>query len=268
MGHPWGGGSPERTGVPTRSGRLFPLTPTEMLLAAAVVAAGAAVQASVGIGLSLIAAPLLLLIDRALVPGPLLAAAVVLALLVSYRDRAAIDRPGLGWILAGRLTGTVPAVFVMTLISARSFDLIFAALVILAVLLSLVHPNLRPTRLWAGSAGVLSGFMGTISSIGGPPVALVYQHVEGARLRGTLSGMFAVGCTASIVGLAAAGLFGRAELLLACVLAPGCIVGFTLSRWTLAWVDRGAVRPAVLILSLAAATVVLVRAIVGTDAGS
>ena len=88
------------------------------------------------------------------------------------------------------------------------------------------------------------------SSIGGPPVALVYQHARGATLRGTLASYFVIGAVMSIAALAAAGLFGRADLLLSLALVPGTVIGFAASRWTVGWVDRRATRPLVLILSL------------------
>jgi uncharacterized membrane protein YfcA len=232
-----------------------------MALASLVLAVGAAVQGSVGFGLALIAAPLLLIIDRNLVPGPMLAASLVLTLLVAWRDRRSMDTRGIGWALMGRALGTVPAVLALAAVSARSFDLFFGALVMLAVALSLAHPDLRPTRGTIFTAGAVSGFMGTISSIGGPPVALVYQHEAGARLRGTLAGYFVIGCIMSIAALAGAGLFGREEWVLSAQLVPGILVGFAVSRWTLHWVDRGATRPLVLILSSASAAFVLVRAL-------
>ena len=60
-------------------------------------------QASVGIGLSLIAAPVLMLIDRALVPGPLLTSSIVLGVLMALRDRDAIDTYHLRFALLGRV---------------------------------------------------------------------------------------------------------------------------------------------------------------------
>jgi uncharacterized membrane protein YfcA len=230
-------------------------------VATAIVAAGSAVQASVGFGLALIAAPLLLLVDRSLVPGPMLAGSLVLTLLVAWRDRSGIDTGGIGWALGGRLLGTVPAAGALAAVSARSFDLFFACLVVLAVLLSVVHPNLRPTRGAVFTAGALSGFMGTISSIGGPPVALVYQHARGATLRGTLASYFVIGSVMSIAALGVAGVFGWDDLLLSLALVPGTVVGFATSRWTVEWVDRRATRPLVLILSLASALFVGLRAL-------
>ena len=48
-------------------------------------------------------------------------------------------------------------------------------------------------------AGATSGLLGTATSIGGPPMALVWQRNSGARLRGTMSGFFLIGSVMSIV---------------------------------------------------------------------
>ena len=54
-------------------------------------------------------------------------------------------------------------------------------------------------------AGATSGVLGTATSIGGPPMALVWQRSTGARLRGTMSGFFLIGSVMSIGVLALTG---------------------------------------------------------------
>ncbi|MDT8399851.1 MAG: TSUP family transporter, partial [Pseudomonadales bacterium] len=114
----------------------------EMLLAVCIVAAGTAVQAALGFGLAMIAAPLLILLNRSFVPGPLIATALVLVLWMSFRERQAIDLRNFKLALLGRSLGTPPAAWLMGSISAATFDFLFAFLVILAVAISLVscHP--------------------------------------------------------------------------------------------------------------------------------
>ena len=60
-----------------------------------IVTVAAIVQSSVGFGLGMIAAPILLLIDPNLVPAPLMMNGVVLSLMIAYRDRVGIDLMGL-----------------------------------------------------------------------------------------------------------------------------------------------------------------------------
>jgi len=228
----------------------------------AVVAVGSSVQASVGFGLGLIAAPVLLLVDSQLVPGPLMASGIVLTVLVAYRERAAIDLVGLRFAFGGRVLGTVLAAAVLTSISQRVFDFVFASLVLVAVALALSGWSVAPNRGRAAVAGAVSGFMGTLSSIGGPPMALLYQGEGGARFRGTLSGYFVLGATFSVVALSVVGRFGGDEAVLTAYLVPAILVGLFASRWLREYVDRSGVRPFVLGLSFCSAMAVLVRALV------
>jgi hypothetical protein len=57
-----------------------PLTPIKLLAACAAVTIGSTVQGSVGLGL--VAAPILALIDPMLIPGPILLCGLVLTLLM------------------------------------------------------------------------------------------------------------------------------------------------------------------------------------------
>jgi uncharacterized membrane protein YfcA len=239
----------------------IPLSPLEMAFAFAVTAIGATVQGSVGFGLGLIAAPLLLLIDPAMIPGPMLAAALVLTVLVAWRDRRAMDLHGLKFAIVGRVFGTVPAALLVSVLSRAVFDLVFGGLVLLAVGLSLVGPRVTPTPRGALAAGGLSGFMATVSSVGGPPMALLYQHADGPRLRGTLAGFFTFGATLSLISLALVGRFGAQEAVLALLLVPGVLAGYILSNRLGRNLDRAGVRPAVLGLSFVSAVVVLLHAI-------
>jgi hypothetical protein len=238
-----------------------PLTPIELLAACAVVTIGSAVQGSVGLGLGLVAAPILALIDPMLVPGPILLCGLVLTLLMSYRERRAMDIAGLKWGVVGRILGTLVAVVVLTNVPREEMTLIFGGLVLLAVALSASGLHVSPTTWTLISAGALSGFMGTASNTGGPPIALVYQHAPGARLRSTLSGFFVPGTIMSLVALVAVRRFGRYELWSALTFLPGVLIGFLLSARTLSLLDRGYTRAAVLTLSAVSGAIVIFRAL-------
>jgi uncharacterized membrane protein YfcA len=241
---------------------MFPMTPMEGLVAFVVVAIGSLVQASVGFGVALIAAPCLLLIDRALVPAPMIVAGMVLAILTAYRERKSIDPKGLGSAVLGRVVGTVPAAAAVAVMADAVFDVVFAGLVMTAAVLSAFGLRVLATGKTVFVAGAISGFMATVSSIGGPPIALVYQYSAGAEIRATLSGFFIFGSVLSLGALFVVGRVSAAELALAAVLLPGVLVGFVASNWTTSLVDRGAIRPLLLGLSFAAGAVALVRALV------
>ena len=231
----------------------------DIAIALSVVCFGAILQGSVGFGLAMVSAPVLVLIDPQFVPAPLLFGALSLTTLTAYRDREGIDLSGLHWALMGRVAGTAVGLFALTRLSGDRFILAFGVLVLISVALSVSGLRLSPTPRTLLGAGALSGFMGTTSSIGGPPMALVYQHAPGALLRGTLAGYFIVGVSISLVALAAIGRLGVQELWLALVLQPAIFVGFAVSSKAVARLDAGRTRPAVLTVAAVMALVVIVR---------
>jgi len=101
--------------------------------------------------------------------------------------------------------------------------------------------------------------MGTITSIGGPPMALLYQNEEGPRLRGTLAAFFTIGVIFSMGGLTVAGRFGWTEVKLATLLLPGIVAGFVLSAWTATRLDKRHTRAIVLVTSAVAGVLVVVK---------
>lgn len=238
----------------------LPLEAGAALAVIALVAIGSCIQASLGFGLGLIAAPLLFLVHPPLIPGPLMASSVALTLVIALREREAIDFRGLGFAFAGRIAGTLAAALVWIALPSGNFDFVFAGLVLLGVALSLSRLRVDPNPLTASVAGALSGFMGTLSSIGGPPMALLYQRASGPRIRGTLSAHFVIGAAVSLAALAAVGRYGRAEIALSIWLIPPVLAGYALSRWVRASVDRAGARPFVLGLSALAALGILYRA--------
>lgn len=240
-------------------GLAFGLTPVEAAVGCVVVAVGAVVQGSVGIGLAILAAPVLALIEPRFVPGPLLLCGFVLTLLMTYRERESVDFAGLQWALLGRLAGTIAAAVFLSAVSRDVLDVAFGTLVLLGVALSTGGVHLRPTPPNAMVAGTLSGFMGTISSIGGPPMALIYQAECGVRVRGTLSGFFLIGTAGSMVALWLIGRFGGEEIVATVGLLPGIVAGFALSTKTARLLDRRGIRPLLLLLSAVAGVAVLVR---------
>jgi len=233
----------------------------ECLIAGGIAAVGATLQGSIGFGLALSTAPFLILIDPLFVPGPILFAAVVLNLFMSYRERRTIVLREVRYAIAGRLVGAIAGAGFLTVVPQAILSVVFGILVLFAVAVSAVGVHLPPNPKNLFGAGTLSGFMGTTSSIGGPPMALIYQNVSGARLRGMLAGFFVVGATINVVSLALIGRFGFAELQLAGVLIPGIMIGFGMSHWTANRLDRGLMRPAVLAISALAGLIVIARSL-------
>lgn len=234
--------------------------PWELLLASGIFAVSALVQGSIGFGSALLAAPLLALLNPALLPAPVTLASLVLTVLLAVRDREGIHLAGVVWPLVARLPGSALGALLLTLVAASDLKLLYGMLIVTGVMIMAFGPPVRPTRRALLVAGFVSGVMGTSSSIGGPPMALVYQHESGSRLRGTLSGYFTAGAVISLVMLACVGRLGVAELVSSAALVPGGVLGFLLSRPLARYLDQGLLRPVVLwAAGLAGALLVVLR---------
>jgi uncharacterized membrane protein YfcA len=240
----------------------FPLSWSEAVIACLITITGSTIQGAVGIGLGFIAVPLLVLIRPEFVPGPLLLAALPLTLLISYREQQSIDFSGIKWAISGRIAGTVVGAVLLVIIAPDKLTILFGIMVLLAVLLSISGLRLQVTPGTLVGSGTLSGLMGTTSAIGGVPLALLYQHYQGARLRGTLSGIFVLGTGISIGSLVYIGKFHILEMKLALVLLPGIILGFYLSKKLAKIMDTGLIRPAVLIISSLSGIFIIIRSII------
>ena len=235
------------------------MSPLDLLAVLLCSAVGFTLQGSVGFGMGLLGSPILLLVDTRLVPGPILAATMVFTALLTLRERRAIDLGGLRWAVAGRVAGTLPAAALLAALLPEQINLLFGGIVLFAVALSLSGRHVEPGPVSLLVAGALSGIMGTIAAIGGPPMALLYQHAPGARVRGTLSSFFVIGTAISLAALVLVGRFGRAELQLTLALLPGGLFGLIVSRRIASRLDQGYTRPAVLTIAAIAGLMVVVR---------
>lgn len=234
----------------------------QLVIVFAISAVGAFVQGSVGFGHNLIAAPVLALVDERFVPGPAIAAATVLTALMAVRDRRGLHLGEVRTALIGRVPATLLAAVTVALLPPRPLAVLFAVLVLVAVGLTAVRPRLRPTPKTLLVAGGLSGYMATATSIGGPPMAMLYANEEGRRMRGTLAGYFLVGSVFSVAALAATGSFASTEVGLTLVAAPGVVLGFVASASGARRLDAGHTRPAVLTVSALAAVSVLAKTVI------
>ena len=232
-----------------------------MLAVGVIVAAGAALQASVGIGFGVLAAPLLIILAPELVPGPLLLLGVLLATMTMTREFRSVDMRELSLAMVGRIAGTAVAGAVIALLPVLVFGSIFALMILAAIGLSMTNWRLLPTRRNLFAAGLLSGFMGTITSVGAPPMAIVYQNMPAAKVRATMGAFLMLGACFSLVTLALVGRFSVAQAASSAWLVPPVLVGFFASRYFVSHVDKSkrGVKPAVLGVSAMAALVLLLK---------
>src|SRR5689334_14532893 len=100
-----------------------------------VVALGGLLQGLIGFGLSLIAVPLIALLDPALLPVPVLMVAIAHASMSLAREFGHVDWRGVGWAMLGRLPGTAVGIWIVDALDPKGFGLVVGGSVLGCVLL-------------------------------------------------------------------------------------------------------------------------------------
>ncbi len=234
------------------------LSPWIAATAITIVVIGSALQASIGVGLGLVAAPTLSLMDPGFIPGALTVCVVPLTVGMTIRELDHVDRSILRAV-AGRFAGVVVGAWLVATTGQRSVAIVVGLSVLIAVVASLTRLHFAPTRRNLMIAGTAAGFSGTVAGVGGPPMALTYQHADPRTLRATLAAFNTIGSMFTVPSLAIAGVIGRRELLLALMLVPGVLVGLWVGQFTIAKIPPERIRPFVLVACAGSAIVLLVR---------
>ncbi len=210
-----------------------------IIVIAGIIVAGSLVQVGLGLGFGLTVAPLLALIDPVLVPAPTLYLGMLTAAWGAFAERRAIIWREAGMAAFGRAVGVVAGIAVLASVSSEAgFELVFGGLVLLAVLLTASGWQLAFNSRSLLSMSWISGLMGTITSVGAPPLALIYRNRDPATARPTLAAFFSLGCLASLIGLYAAGEAGWRDAFLAALMLPPLVVGIAVSRLLRSGFDR------------------------------
>jgi uncharacterized membrane protein YfcA len=131
-------------------------------------------------------------------------------------------------------------------------------LVVVLTVRTIVLPINRTSLL---VTGFVSGVTGTATSIGGPPMALLYQRRDPRQLRCTLAVYFLIGAALSLAGLAIGDALHGREFEVAAILSPTLALGFVASRLLHRRVDPAHLRAGVLAVCALGSIVLLVRSI-------
>lgn len=228
-------------------------------LAVVIVFAGSATQAAIGVGLGLLAAPTLSMMDEAFIPGAIIIVNLPLSLGIAIRERDHID-----WSIMRAVPTRAIGAFLGTMLvvagGQRAIAIVIGCAVVLAVVVSLTGLRLRPTRRNQLIAGGAAGLSGTVAGIGGPPMAIAYQHSDPSVLRASLAAFNTVSLVfLSLPMLIIAGVTGWRETQLAAVLIAGVFAGLWVGKHAISRLAPQRVRYGVLAVCAASAVILLIR---------
>jgi uncharacterized membrane protein YfcA len=237
------------------------ITTGAILAVAGATLVGASIQGSIGFGMNLVTVPVLALALPDALPATAVLFGIPISIAMVRHEHHALDRAGLLWIFAGRIPGTIAGAIVVASVSSNTLKIVIGASVLLVVVLSVSAPPIPLTPATQFAGGAVSGTTGTAAGIGGPPIALLYQHHPGPTMRSTLAASFLFGTILSTATLGVAGEVTLADCVLAAALVPLIIVGTWIGRQAHDVLDRRWLRPAVLAFATVSAVVVLIDAV-------
>jgi len=203
------------------------------LLSLAIVILGILVQARIGIGFALLSAPLLFIINESYMPGPILILGFTLSLLLFFSEKQSLSLKIVLPAIAARFPGSWFGVVILIYLPQWLLGMAIGVSLLFASLLSFIKLSIPLNARNLFLAGFFSGFSGTITSIGGPIMALIYQNESPVNTRKALISFFLIGTPISILLLALAGELSQQAFVLSVKMLPGVLIGFLLSRYKL-----------------------------------
>lgn len=223
---------------------------------------GCWLQTAIGFGMAVVVAPVVVALRPEWVPYVMTFTAMIQSSINAWHHRHHIHLGELLPAFITRIPGTLIGVWLLTVVTAVWLHVWVSLCVLAAVGVSLFSAKFETTPARMGWAGLVSGFMGTTTSIGGPPMALVMQHGKPEVVRANLSLYFFYSCTISLAGYAVAGLFDR-ELLLTCLsFVPAAVLGFVLGKPLHGCIPKELFRKLLLWLCAIAGSIALIGAVI------
>jgi uncharacterized membrane protein YfcA len=233
------------------------LSGSDVIVAFVATLLGAVVQGSIGFGMNLVTVPVLAIIEPAFLPTTAVLLGVPMSITMVRHEGHAMDRRAVRWILVGRVPGTIVGAVIVALVATSTLSVLVGVVVLASVAMSMIGTTIAVNPRSCAVSGVESGVMGTAAGIGGPPLALLFQHHEGPVMRATLAASFFFGTGLSLLSLAIAREVHVVQAELALILTPAVVLGFVAARSLRRVLDRGWLRPAVLVFAVVSALVAI-----------
>ncbi|MGX7654169.1 sulfite exporter TauE/SafE family protein [Shewanella putrefaciens] len=238
------------------------IDPQTLALASLIVFMGALTQSLIGFGLAVVASPLLYIVDPQLVPAPVIAMGFSIALLTLVRERGHLEFNGLQYALIGRVPGGFIGASLLLFAPQPILGLSIAAIVTIAVILSLYKFSLPVNKTTLFGAGVVSGIFGNIAAIGGPPMAILLAGKDASQFRAALSAFFIFSSMIALCILAVTGLLEIKHLWLSLMLLPSVILGYLVAGKLVGRIDKHKTKMATLALCAISALVLTVKSVI------
>jgi uncharacterized protein len=240
---------------------LIDATPAAYVACFAAILISSATHRVTGQAFGLICAPLIALAAPSHIPALILLCGLPVMVYSFKGDWQTIRWGEISYAFVGRVAGAILAATVIAVVADTNFISICVAIAVLlgvAISLTSVVVAINPASLL--TAGFMSGAMATLTSVGAPPMGLLYQRVTFERARATLNAFFLFGALASVAALLLYRLIDRSDVWLTLALLPAIWLGTITGDRALKRLTIRSLRPFTLIISTTAAVILLLRA--------
>lgn len=188
-------------------------------------------QGCSGMGFAMLSAPIVSLFAPTLIPVMLLVLMIPLNAYIGWRERSAVDWRGVKLISVGRFAGTFLGLWILLVVNLHQLTLLIGWSTLIAAAVALLAPSFDLNRTGLAAVGLITGVTETSTGVGGPPLALAYQHKNGAVLRSTVALCFLVGEVVSLLVLAAGGKVSADTLVFSVKMLPFLALGSYASKF-------------------------------------
>src|ERR1051325_6105036 len=229
-------------------------TPAAYLACLAAIFVSSATHRVSGQAFGLICAPLIALAAPSHIPAVILLCGLPVMIYSIKWDWTEVRWREISYAFAGRVAGAIVAATVIALMADKNFISVCVAVsVLLGVATSLTSFAVAINPLSLLVAGFLSGAMATLTSVGAPPMALLYQGASFGHVRATLNAFFLFGALTSVGALLIYGLIKLSDVALALALLPAIWLGTLVGDVALKRLTITSLRPFTLVISTFAA---------------
>ena len=241
----------------------MPVPLTILAVAILVTFLAATIQGAVGLGFGMLSVPILTLLDPSLTPVPQLLVTIPLTVAMVYGERHAIEWRAVARMSVARVPGVGLGIVLISLADGRLLDLMIAVTVLGAVAVIQSGVTVHRNRTSEIVAGAVSGTTSTISSIGGPPLALLYRNDSGPTVRANLAAIYFTGIVTVLIARGSTGHVASTDFVVALWLVPAVMAGWLLARRFHGRINGEILRTSILGLSALAGAVLLIRTVLG-----
>jgi uncharacterized membrane protein YfcA len=236
------------------------MTPTAFFLIGLAVFISAFAQGCSGMGFAMLSAPIISLFAPTLIPVMLLVLMIPLNVYIGWRERSHVDWRGVKLISVGRFAGTFLGLWILLAVNLHQLTLLIGWSTLIAAVVAVLSPSFDLNRTGLAVVGLVTGVFETSTGVGGPPLAMAYQHKKGAVLRSTVALCFLVGEVISLVVLAFGGKVSTDTLVVSVQMLPFLALGSYASKFVHHRLDGPLLRYIVLGFASLSGIVVILQA--------